>query len=132
MWHNHAIVRPRLGENRIIILCATCRSHSFHPRFSFFHFLRTETTSTRSKSLEKNKTEKTAERSSPEKLAQFNTWQHPSSASRLDGELLQVFVIGDVGGDGIADDIGGLFAISLLPLGVELLVGLGDFLLRCY
>jgi len=50
----------------------------------------------------------------------------------LDGELLQVLVIGDVGGNGIADDIGGLFAISLLPLGVELLVGLGDFLLRCY
>jgi len=55
-----------------------------------------------------------------------------SSASRLDGELLQVLVIGNVGSDGIADDVGGLLAIRLLPLGVELLVGLGDFLLRCY
>jgi hypothetical protein len=53
-----------------------------------------------------------------------------SNTSRLDGVLLQVLVIRHVGRNGVTDDIGGLLAIRLLPLGVELLVGLGDFLLR--
>lgn len=53
-----------------------------------------------------------------------------SNTSRLDGELLQVLVIGDIGRDGVTDDIGRLLAIRLLPLSIQLLVGLGDFLLR--
>jgi hypothetical protein len=89
--------------------------------------------STRSKSLRKTNGKDSKELLSYEREAHDNSTSTTfSSASRLNGELLQVLVIGDVGGDGVADDIRGLFAIRLLPLGVELLVGLGDFLLRCY
>jgi hypothetical protein len=107
----------------------------FFPHFTFFPFLsraRGKQTSTRSKSLETSYGKDS--RALPIQRSWLNSTPTttPSSASRLDGELLQVLVIGDVGSDGIADDIGGLFAISLLPLGVELLVGLGDFLLQRY
>jgi hypothetical protein len=52
-----------------------------------------------------------------------------SNTSRLDGELLQVLVIGNISSNGVTDDIRRLLAIRLLPLSIELLIGLGDFLL---
>jgi hypothetical protein len=108
---------------------------TFFPRFTFSPFLsraREKPTSTRSKSLEKSYGKDSRALLIQRSWLSSTPPKTCSSASRLDGELLQVLIIGDVGSDGIADDIGGLFAISLLPLGVELLVGLGDFLLRRY
>jgi hypothetical protein len=53
-----------------------------------------------------------------------------SSTSRLNGELLQVLVVRHVCSNSVTDNIRRLLAIRLLPLGVKLLVGLGNFLLR--
>lgn len=53
-----------------------------------------------------------------------------SNASCLDGELLQVLIISNIGRNSVTDDIRRLLAIRLLPLRIKLLVGLGDFLLR--
>jgi hypothetical protein len=107
----------------------------FHPRFTFFLPIPRAITSEYSFQVIKKNKRKRQQRAPlirERGSFQLNLDRIFSSASRLDGELLQVLVIGDVGGDGVADDIRRLFAIGLLPLGVELLVGLGDFLLRCY
>jgi hypothetical protein len=118
-------------------VCNLQKSHYFHPHFTFFlPVSRAPKTNKYSfHVVKKNKQNGKDNKSNShhKKLTQLTPSAKPlSGTSRLDGELLQVLVIGDIGSDGIADDIGGLLAIGLLPLSVELLVGLGHFLLRCY
>jgi hypothetical protein len=48
----------------------------------------------------------------------------------LDGELLEVFIVGFTGLDGGRDLLSALFAVFLSPLLEELIFGLGGFLLR--
>lgn len=48
---------------------------------------------------------------------------------RLDGVLLQVLVVGDVVAHGLLNHVGSLLAELLAPFSIELLVGLGSFLL---